>query len=213
VSAAATSRRRTPFEAARRRMLTALLAGIWLFFAEAHLVHWYQTGHANGLGMMLVETVVAVLFIVRREPLTTSRRWGAWTATAIGTFGPLALRPTDSAVGPLGDLALALQFGGAVCALAALLTIGRSFGLVAANRGIKTSGPYGIVRHPVYAAYLIVTTGYLLENPSAWNFAVLAVSLLGQIARISCEEEVLSQDPAYVEYRRRVRYRLVPLVF
>lgn len=205
--------RRLRSPASRRRAVTVVLAATWLFFAEAHLVNWYQTGRANGLGMMVVETVVAVLFIVRREPLTTSRRWGAWAATAVGTFGLLAMRPTDEAIGAVGDIAFVLQLAGAAFALMSLFAIGRSFGLVAANRGIKTSGPYGLVRHPVYAGYLIVTTGYLLENPTAWNAGVVLVSLLGQVARISCEEEVLSQDPAYRDYRRRVRYRLVPLIY
>lgn len=199
--------------AVRRRVLAVTLAGIWLLFAEAHLLHWYRTGHANGLGMMVVETVVAVLFILRREPLTTSRRWGAWAATAIGTFGPLALRPTSDPVPGVGEGALVLQLVGAGFALAGLLTIGRSFGLVAANRGIKTTGPYSVVRHPIYAAYLVVNCGYLLENPSAWNAAVLAVATMGQIARISCEEELLAEDPQYVDYRRRVRFRLIPLIY
>lgn len=205
--------RRFGSAAVRRRVLAVTLAGIWLLFAEAHLLHWYRSGHANGLGMMVVETVVAVLFILRREPLTTSRRWGAWAATAIGTFGPLAIRPTSDPVPGVGEAALVLQLVGAGFALAGLLTIGRSFGLVAANRGIKTTGPYSVVRHPIYAAYLVVNCGYLLENPSAWNAAVLSAALLGQIVRISCEEEVLSQDPDYAAYRRRVRYRLVPLVY
>jgi protein-S-isoprenylcysteine O-methyltransferase Ste14 len=200
-------------DALRRRLLTVVLAGVWLLFAQAHLVHWYRTGHANGLGMMVVETVIAVLFIVRREPLTTSRRWGAWAATAIGTFGSLAIRPTADPVAGLGQPALVLQLVGAAVALMSLFAIGRSFGLVAANRGIKTSGPYSFVRHPVYAGYLIVDCGYLLENPSAWNAAVLAVATMGQIARISCEEELLAHDPEYANYRRRVRYRLVPLIY
>jgi protein-S-isoprenylcysteine O-methyltransferase Ste14 len=200
-------------DALRRRLLTVFLAGVWLLFAQAHLLHWYRTGHVNGLGMMIVETVIAVLFIVRREPLTTSRRWGAWTATAIGTFGSLAIRPTDDPVSGFAHPALVLQLVGAAVALMSLFAIGRSFGLVAANRGIKTSGPYAFVRHPVYAGYLIVDCGYLLENPSAWNAAVLAVATMGQIARISCEEELLTHDPEYSDYRRRVRYRLVPLIY
>jgi protein-S-isoprenylcysteine O-methyltransferase Ste14 len=190
-----------------------MLAGIWLLFAEAHLLHWYRSGSVNGLGMMVVETVVGVLFIVRRDPLTTSRHWAAWAATAVGTFGPLATRPTTDSLGGLGDAALVLQLVGAALALLSLLAIGRSFGLVAANRGIKTSGPYSLVRHPVYAAYLVVNCGYLIENPSAWNTAVLSVAVLGQIARISCEEAVLGRDPDYIAYRQRVRYRLVPLVY
>jgi protein-S-isoprenylcysteine O-methyltransferase Ste14 len=197
----------------RSRVSAIALAAIWMLFAEAHLLNWYRTGNAKGLGMMLIETVVAVLFVVRREPLETSRRWGAWAATAIGTFLPLALRPTNDSSGAFGELAAVLQLAGAALALVSLFAIGRSFGLVAANRGIKTSGPYAVVRHPVYAGYLVANCGYLIENPSGWNAAILWIALLGQLARIRCEEEVLSGDPGYAAYRRQVRYRLVPLIY
>ena len=44
---------------------------------------------------------------------------------------------------------LALQLGGRVIVITSLLALGRSFGFVAADRALKTSGPYAGVRHPV----------------------------------------------------------------
>jgi protein-S-isoprenylcysteine O-methyltransferase Ste14 len=38
----------------------------------------------------------------------------------------------------------------------ALAALGRSFGFVAADRGLRASGPYAMVRHPVYASYLLI---------------------------------------------------------
>src|SRR6185312_10216468 len=75
------------------------LATIWLCFAQAHVVRWYQTGDARGIGAIAVETVVAATFLVRRAPTETSGRVVAWIATVVGTFGPLLLRPTDDSGG------------------------------------------------------------------------------------------------------------------
>ena len=98
-------------------------------------------------------------------------------------------------------------------ATASVLTLGRSFGVVAANRGIKTHGPYRIVRHPIYASYLVGMVGYLFESPSPRNILLFSTVIGFQIARIHSEEQCLVGDPEYREYRQRVRYRLVPLVF
>ena len=49
--------------------------------------------------------------------------------------------------------------------ISAKVILGRSFGLIAANRGIKVAGPYRIVRHPIYAGYTIIHVGFLLALP------------------------------------------------
>jgi protein-S-isoprenylcysteine O-methyltransferase Ste14 len=97
--------------------------------------------------------------------------------------------------------------------LLALGVLGRSFGVVAADRGLRTGGPYRLVRHPVYASYLITEAGYVLQNPSVWNLGLLLIELLCQIGRIHAEERVLRQDPAWSAYAAKTRYRLLPGVF
>jgi protein-S-isoprenylcysteine O-methyltransferase Ste14 len=188
------------------------LATIWFSFAHAHIMRWHETGEARGVGSIAVETVVAVLFLTRRAPIETSDRFVAWAATIVGTFGPLLLRPTSEGGGG-SEAALVLQLVGASFSVLSLFAIGRSFGLVAANRGIRTHGPYGLVRHPVYLGYLVTNTGYVLENPSLRNLAVVAGATLAQLVRISCEEEVLSRDAVYGRYRARVRFRLIPYLY
>lgn len=187
------------------------LATIWFSFAQAHVIRWYETGEARGVGSIAVETVVAVLFLTRRAPVETSDRFVAWAATIVGTFGPLLLRPTSEGGG--SEAALVLQLAGASFSVLSLFAIGRSFGLVAANRGIRTRGPYGLVRHPVYLGYLVTNAGYVLENPSPRNLAVIAATTLAQLVRIKCEEEVLSRDAVYSGYRARVRFRLIPYLY
>ena len=72
---------------------------------------------------------------------------------------------------------------------------------------------YRFVRHPMYFGYLVVHIGFVLAAPSVWNVAVYAFSWVCLTARIFAEERVLSQNPEYVEYKTKVRYRLLPALF
>lgn len=208
--------RQPPF-AARERLTwllsTTLLASIFALFAFAHFQRWLETGHFAGLGVVVQETLVVGLFVIRRRASRTSRSPLAWIATAIGAFAVLALRPGGEAAGGLGSLWAGLQVLAAVGYVASLGFLGRSFGIVPAYRGLRTGGPYRFVRHPAYAAYALGDLGYVLENPTWWNAAVLLAAIAGQLARIHYEEALLSEDPAYVAYRERTRWRLVPLLY
>jgi protein-S-isoprenylcysteine O-methyltransferase Ste14 len=97
--------------------------------------------------------------------------------------------------------------------ISAKVFLGRSFGLVAANRGIKVTGPYRIVRHPMYAGYTIIHVGFLLSFPSLWNLVLYSTQLAIQMARLLREELLLNQDQSYRDYAARVRYRLIPMIF
>jgi protein-S-isoprenylcysteine O-methyltransferase Ste14 len=102
---------------------------------------------------------------------------------------------------------------GSVLVLVATLRLGRSFAIIAANRGIQTGGLYRLVRHPIYAAYALIFSGFVLTHPSAANALVLLVWLWAQTRRIQAEEQLLAQDHVYRAYHRRVRYRLLPKVW
>ena len=58
---------------------------------------------------------------------------------------------------------------GLAIVIAGKMTLGRSFGLMPANRGIVSSGVYRIVRHPIYLGYLITHVAFIFANPSAWK--------------------------------------------
>jgi protein-S-isoprenylcysteine O-methyltransferase Ste14 len=203
---ASSSARRAAGIAARLLLVAAFAA-----FAWANFVHWRSSGRPSGIGTTVLEGWVAALFLVRRETNVVSGRALAWLAAPIGSFAMLFARPHDGGL-PIA-LCESVQLVGVLVALLSLCMLGRSFGIVAANRGVKTRGPYGLVRHPAYTGYLISYVGYTVENPSARNIVLLAIATAFQLLRINEEELVLAADDAYDRYRRRVRYRLLPLVY
>ncbi|MCC6237026.1 MAG: isoprenylcysteine carboxylmethyltransferase family protein [Dehalococcoidia bacterium] len=189
---------------------TTGLATIYAFFAVIHLRMWMETGELKGLGVVFQESLIVALFIARRPASRTTRSPVAWVATGVGAFSILLLRPGGEAIGGLGTAWAAIQVVAAIGYVTSLGFLGRSFGVVPALRGVQTSGPYAWVRHPVYAAYLLGNIGYFLESPTAWNVGVIVLQTIGQVVRMDHEERVLSEDPGYVEYKARVRWRLVP---
>jgi protein-S-isoprenylcysteine O-methyltransferase Ste14 len=192
---------------------TSVFSVLWLAFFVANLQKWGPTGRPVGLATMELEVVIGILYLLRRQPIAVSRSPLAWAAATVGCSGMLLARPAYDPVGGLEPLYLVLQFAGVIFALLTLLKLGRSFGIVAANRGVTTTGPYGVVRHPLYVGYLATMTGYLFENPSLLNVLVLGVVALAQVVRIGQEERCLEADPDYRAYQQRVRFRLVPYVY
>jgi len=98
----------------------------------------------------------------------------------------------------------------AALSLVSLLTIGRFFGVRPALRGLVTSGPYRLVRHPMYLSYVVADIGYNLQE---WNSVTLLLVLIGWaslVYRIHAEERVLSQHAEWPAYVGLVRYRLFP---
>jgi protein-S-isoprenylcysteine O-methyltransferase Ste14 len=76
---------------------------------------------------------------------------------------------------------------------------------------IVTTGPYRIVRHPMYASALLFLLGTPLLLGSAWGTLMLPIGALGFGWRIGGEERTLrAAFPDYAGYAARVRYRLLP---
>ena len=98
----------------------------------------------------------------------------------------------------------------ACLSLASLLSLGRRFGVRPALRSLTTSGPYRLVRHPMYSAYMLGDIGYNLHE---WNVGTVLLVVMGWMSllyRVRAEERVLSHDAAWPAYVARVRYRLLP---
>jgi protein-S-isoprenylcysteine O-methyltransferase Ste14 len=84
----------------------------------------------------------------------------------------------------------------------------------AEGQPVISTGPYAIVRHPMYAGALLMLLGTPLALASLWALVCFAVMLAVIVWRLLEEERLLSRDlPGYDAYRSRVRYRLVPLLW
>ena len=91
--------------------------------------------------------------------------------------------------------------------------LGRSIDFLPALRCVKTGLVYQLVRHPMYVSSIIMRTGYVLKNPSIYNFIILIILAVLYDRRARYEEGILLQDGGYAEYMRLVKYRFVPGVY
>jgi protein-S-isoprenylcysteine O-methyltransferase Ste14 len=161
--------------------------------------------------ILLSEGIVVFFLLIRRPTERISVRFQDWAIAFGGTLLPLSIieggEPVHAGVGAI------LMLTGLYIHVGAKLSLRRSFGLVAADRGIKARGLYALVRHPMYFGYMVAHLGYLLVAPAWWNLIAYAGAWSLLVARIYAEEFLLQGNPEYREYSARVRYRLVPMLF
>jgi protein-S-isoprenylcysteine O-methyltransferase Ste14 len=176
----------------------------------------WTAGRFADLLILLTEGMVVLFVLIRRPASDISRHPGEWALALGATCFPLLVNLVGKGdAGPLVApvVGAGLILTGLVIQALAKLTLGRSFGIVPAHRGLKVKGPYRFLRHPVYAGYLLSHLGFLLLNPTPWNFAIYAFSYGLQIPRLLAEERLLSRDPQYQAYQAVVPYRLIPGLF
>ena len=174
---------------------------------------WARTGHVTGLLLLASELLVVVFTVIRRRACIVDRSTLATIVTGISLVGPSLLRASGEP-GLVPDAATAAISGlGLIVVLIGKITLGRSFGLVPANRGVVVAGPYSLVRHPIYTGYLITHVAFLLAHPSALNVAIIAITDTALVVRALVEERVLRGDASYRSYCRRVSWHLVPGLF
>jgi protein-S-isoprenylcysteine O-methyltransferase Ste14 len=82
---------------------------------------------------------------------------------------------------------------------------------VAADQYVVSTGPYAVVRHPMYASAVLYLVGTPLALGSYWGLTPLFGMLPFLIWRLFDEEKLLSQNlHGYAEYQTKVRHRLIP---
>ena len=175
---------------------------------------YLRTGHVTGLLLLVGESLVVVLTIVRRRAVTVDRSAAAAIMTSVSLVGPVLMRATSEPASLMSDQMTALVSAiGLVLVVVGKMTLGRSFGVVPANRGVVVRGPYALVRHPIYTGYLITHAAFLLAHPAPWNLSIVLVADAALIVRALMEERVLREDADYRQYCQRVGWHLVPGVF
>ena len=175
---------------------------------------YLRTGHVTGLLLLVGESLVVVLTIVRRRAIAVDRSAAAAIMTAVSLVGPVLMRATSEPASLLSDQVTALLSAiGLLLVVLGKMTLGRSFGVVPANRGVVVRGPYMLVRHPIYTGYLIAHAAFLIAHPAPWNVSILLVADTALVLRALLEERVLSTDASYRQYCQRVGWHLVPGVF
>jgi protein-S-isoprenylcysteine O-methyltransferase Ste14 len=157
-------------------------------------------------GLLLVESASVVWLLLTRNQASQESPWIIQAAAWASAFLPFAFQLH----GPDKWWALLLAIVGIVIKLWAMWTLGKSFSIAPADRGLVTRGPYQLVRHPMYAAALITTIGATINHLNVWNYIVWLVLVLSIIGRIVYEEQLLA---GYQEYKQKVRWRIVPLVW
>jgi protein-S-isoprenylcysteine O-methyltransferase Ste14 len=161
--------------------------------------------------IVVTETIVAIFLVIRQNPDETEHSWQTWTTTTFGTLAPFLLRPVDVTADLL--LGQIVQIAGFSMQIIALLYLNRSIGLLPAHRGVKSSGLYSWVRHPLYTAYVVTYLGYWINNQSFANAVIAVAGTVFLITRIHYEEALLFKYADYTRYAKQIRWRLIPSVW
>jgi len=159
--------------------------------------------------------LLVVMFTARRIPQRATPGLYPRFAALAGTFlsvGFLLLPPQELSYA-FYLTSLLLVIAGTLLAICALLVLGRSISILPEARRLVTSGPYAIVRHPLYLGEIVALAGIALQYLSAWALLLLALVSAFQLQRMKYEELVLLQSfPEYEDYMARTA-RLVPGVY
>ena len=168
------------------------------------------------LAIGLYALTVACLYALRLRPIR--RASGAWPSAAalLGGFLMFGLLMLDQRT----DLPLAAQAAASILILAGngsaiyvLAHLGRSFSILPESRKLVTSGPYQVVRHPLYLAEAVATLGVFIEFLSPLALLLFAMQMSMQIIRIHYEENILRQTfPEYEAYSQH-SWRLIPMIY
>ena len=188
-------------------------AGGAALFAWSTLQFYLQTHRLIGGAFFVEQMWVVVAYLIRRPARTSSRRLGDWLVAFGGTFGGVLFRPVVDSPQWGVNAGLALQLLGLSICVWSFLALGRSFGFVAADRGLVRRGPYAVVRHPIYASYFLLQSGYLLQSMSVRNALVLLFVTSCNVGRARAEDRLLTTNEHHDAYRTQVRWRLLPGVW
>lgn len=201
------------------------LVAIQAQLALSGLQHATRGPMDRGAAMYLLNRLLTVAFFafllgiyaVRGKAIARNHKPLAVLAAMVGSFIlyglfliPGQTRSMDLWVLGASDILLA---AGMLWALYSLSYLRNRFSIVPEARGLITSGPYQLVRHPIYLGEITAGIGLVLPTLLTVHFLVFTIFLTAQVARTYFEEGVLRATyPQYETYARRTK-RLIPYVF
>jgi protein-S-isoprenylcysteine O-methyltransferase Ste14 len=161
-------------------------------------------------------TFLLVIYLVRGRAVGTDHSPLAVFFAMLGTFILYALwlvpAPRTDNLWVLAVSDILLSFG-MVWALYSLSYLRHRFSIVPEARGLVTTGPYEVVRHPVYLGEITSALGLVLPSLATFHLLVFVVFVFAQLMRTRYEEAVLRQSfREYPAYASRTR-RLIPFLF
>jgi len=220
---------------ARAWLALALLASVMcaLIFGTAGTVRFWQAWVY--VSIFVGASVLTTLYLMKKDPALLARRMrGGPTFEREGTQRIIMVFTSVGFIALLVVPALDRRFGWsnvpvwAVVVGDVLVAVGFYFTFlvyrentftaatieVAAGQRVITTGPYAVVRHPMYASGSLYVLGTPLALGSYWGFLAFAGMTPFLLWRLLDEERILTRDlPGYAEYRQLVRHRLVPMVW
>lgn len=198
------------------RAALLLIFGFFALLATHRLDELLSNPWANDTWLLeLIVRIASFCFVVlilgatiaRLPAKGTASGWEPRISAIIGTFltVTLVVMPKGQISFETKLLAGVLVLGGTLLSIYCLYWLGRSFSVMAHARRLVTTGPYGIVRHPLYAAEMITLIGVTISNWSLAATVVIAVTIAVQFRRMANEERVLRATfPEYEDYARSV---------
>jgi protein-S-isoprenylcysteine O-methyltransferase Ste14 len=213
-------------------LLLALAMAALLFIPAGTLDYWQGW---TFLAVYFALSLALTLYLMKKDPKLLERRMrGGPTAekepvqkiimtfASLGFIGLLVVPALDHRFGwSLMTPHLALA-GDALVALGwlAIFFVFRENTFTAATielapgQKVISTGPYALVRHPMYAGALVMLAGIPVALGSWWGLLIIVAIVPALIWRLLDEEKFLARNlPGYVEYQNRVRYRLIPQVW
>ena len=184
----------------------------------AYGLYYRYTHFHHGLPLfasVLNTVVLIVTMLIRRAPKRVTPNPWYWLLAFVASYWLVFiiffLQRGNALVANWITNSLAIL--GLVVMLWARISLGRNIGLVPAQRELVHSGAYAFMRHPVYTAFLLTSTAFVLRAYSPLNVLLMGLGVFWFIpVKSLVEENFLRADPQYAAYMQQVRARWIPFV-
>ena len=209
-----------------------LVMAALLFVSAGSLDYWQAW---TFLAVYFVSSLAITLYLMKKDPALLQRRMKGgpfaenepaqkiiMSIASAGFIGLIVIPALDHRFSWSHMLPLAALSGDILVGLGwlAVLFVFRENSFSAAtiqlapDQTVISTGPYALVRHPMYAGGLVMLLGVPIALGSWWGILVFVAIIPVLIWRLLDEERFLTRNlPGYLHYQSQVRYRLVPLVW